>query len=160
MEDIARRGGLSAIVLGLAATVLKVAGGGMALSLVRPWDRLVQRRWLLTVAGVAGALLVYYGMLQVAAGALGLSGAVHPLGVVDRGALSWHAALKDIWFLVWGCCSRLPPWSAGGRPSGDCGDPHNTGGSHRCRRPLMPVRRTPGLRQRGLRRLVTQQPLA
>ena len=102
MEDIARDGGLPAVALGLTATVLKVAGGILALSLVRPWGRVVPRRWLRIVAGIASAALICYGAVQVVAGALVLSGAVHLHGVVDRGALRWHVAVWDMWFLVWG----------------------------------------------------------
>ena len=102
MEDIARRGGLPAVALGLTATVLKAAGGILALALVRPWGRIVRRKWRLTVAAIASAVLICYGAVQVGAGALVLSGAVHPRGAVDRDALRWHVALWDMWFLVWG----------------------------------------------------------
>jgi len=102
IEGVGRRGGLPAIALGSAATVLKVAGGLLALALVRPWGRAIPRRWLLAVAGLASTVLICYGALQLAAGALVLSGAVHPSGPVDRTALRWHVALWDLWFLVWG----------------------------------------------------------
>ena len=102
LEDIARRGGLPAVALGLTATGLKAAGGILALALVRPWGRIVRRKWLLTVAGIASAVLICYGAVQMGAGALVLSGAVHPRGAVDREALRWHVALWDMWFLVWG----------------------------------------------------------
>jgi len=54
--------------------------------------------------GSAGAslLLAVYGGLNVTAGALVLSGAIHPAGSVDRTALRWHVAVWDLWFLVWG----------------------------------------------------------
>lgn len=102
VEDVARRGGLPAVALGSAATVLKVVGGLLALALARPWGRTIPRRWLLTVAGLASAVLICYGALQLAVGALVLSGAVHPSGPVDRAALRWHVALWDPWFLAWG----------------------------------------------------------
>jgi hypothetical protein len=102
LEELGRRGGLPAIALGSAATVLKVAGGMLALALIRPWGRAIPWRWLLAVAGLASAVLICYGALQVTAGALVLSGAVHPVGPVDRTALRWHVALWDMWFLVWG----------------------------------------------------------
>lgn len=102
VEEVGRRGGLPAIALGSAATVLKVAGGMLALALIRPWGRAIPWRWLLAVAGLASAVLICYGALQVTAGALVLSGAVHPAGPVDRTALRWHVALWDMWFLVWG----------------------------------------------------------
>ena len=43
LEDIARRGVLPAVALGLTATGLKAAGGILALALVRPWGRIVRR---------------------------------------------------------------------------------------------------------------------
>jgi hypothetical protein len=45
---------------------------------------------------------VVYGGLNVTAGALVLSGAIHPAGGVDRTALRWHVAVWDLWFPVWG----------------------------------------------------------
>ncbi len=102
VEEVARRGGLPAIALGLAATVLKVAGGMLALALVRSWGRAIPRRWLLGTAAIASAALICYGGLQVAAGALVLSGLVHPSGAVDHAALRWHVTLWDAWFLLWG----------------------------------------------------------
>jgi hypothetical protein len=68
--------------------VLKAAGGMLALALIRPWGRAILRKWLLRVAGAASAALTCYGAVQVAAGALVLSGAVDPPGPVDRAALS------------------------------------------------------------------------
>jgi len=35
------------VLVALAATVAKVIGGLLALAMVRPWGRLVPRRWLL-----------------------------------------------------------------------------------------------------------------
>ena len=102
VEDVARRGGLPAIALGLAATFLKVAGGMLGLALVRPWGRAMPRRWLFRGAGIVSVALICYGALQVTAGALVLSGALHPASTVDHAALRWHAAFWDLWFLVWG----------------------------------------------------------
>ena len=107
MEDIARTGGLPAVALGLTATVPKLAAY-LALSLVRPWGRVARRRYLLTVTGIASAALICYGALQVAAGALVLSGVVHPHGMVDRGhcAGTWPSGTCGSW--SGGCCSRSP----------------------------------------------------
>ena len=44
IEEVGRRGGLPAIALGSAATVLKAAGGMLALALIRPWGRAIPRR--------------------------------------------------------------------------------------------------------------------
>ena len=80
----------------------KVAGGLLALALVRPWGRVIPRRWLLTGAAAASVLLVGYGGLSVLLGALVLAGVIHPAGGVDRTALRWHVGVWDMWFLVWG----------------------------------------------------------
>lgn len=116
MEEVANHGGLPAIALGSAASVLKAAGGMLALALIRPGGRIIPRKWLLRVAGVASAALSCYGAIQVAAGALVLSGAVDPSGPVDRTALRWHVALWDMWFLVWGlllAIAVVAGWRAG-----------------------------------------------
>jgi Protein of unknown function (DUF3995) len=102
VEQFARRGGAVAVLVAVAATVAKVAGGLLALALVRPWGRVVPRRWLLLSSTGASVLLVAYGGLNVLVGALVLSGVIHPAGSVDRNALRWHVGVWDLWFLVWG----------------------------------------------------------
>ena len=70
-QQAAQHGGGAAVVLGLATVAVKVAGGLLALALVRPWGRVIPRRWLLTVSAAASALLVVYGaviLLTVAVG--------------------------------------------------------------------------------------------
>jgi hypothetical protein len=52
VEQFARRGGALPVLIALAATLAKVAGGLLALALVRPWGRMVPRGWLL--GGCAG----------------------------------------------------------------------------------------------------------
>jgi hypothetical protein len=107
VEQFARRGGILPVVIALAATLAKVAGGLLALAMVRPWGRAVPRRWLLAGSAVASALLVVYGGLNVLLGALVLSGVIHPTGSVDRTALRWHVGVWDLWFLVWGILLAL-----------------------------------------------------
>jgi hypothetical protein len=107
VEQFARRGGALPVLVALAATLAKVAGGLLALALVRPWGRAVPRRWLLTGSASASVLLVGYGAVNVLLGALVLSGVIHPAGSVDRMALRWHVALWDLWFLVWGILLAL-----------------------------------------------------
>src|SRR5215475_14443026 len=70
VEQFARRGGAVPVLVALAATMAKVAGGLLALALVRPWGRRIPRRWLLMGSSVASVLLVVYGGLNVVAGAL------------------------------------------------------------------------------------------
>jgi hypothetical protein len=100
VEHFARWGGALPVLVALAATAAKVAGGLLALALVRPLGRVVPRRWLLTGSAGASALLVVYGGLNVLLGALVLSGVIHPAGSVDRTALRWHVGVWDLWFLV------------------------------------------------------------
>jgi hypothetical protein len=95
--------------LGIGAGVLKVAGGVLALALVRPWGRRVPRRLLAGVAWAASVVLTLYGGLLVAVGALVLAGVIGPAGPVDRTALRWHVLLWDLWFLVWVCCWAWRP---------------------------------------------------
>jgi Protein of unknown function (DUF3995) len=101
-EQAAKRGGAGAVLLGLVAAAAKVAGGLLALALVRPWGRVIPRRWLLIASAAVSVLLLAYGVSNVLGGALVLSGAYHPSGDVDRTALRWHAGVWDLWFLIWG----------------------------------------------------------
>jgi uncharacterized protein DUF3995 len=107
VEQFARRGGAVPVLVALAAAAAKVAGGLLALALVRPWGRVVPRRWLLLGSTGASGLLVAYGGLNVLAGALVLAGVIHPAGSVDRTALRWHVGVWDLWFLVWGILLAL-----------------------------------------------------
>jgi hypothetical protein len=87
--------------------VAKAACGLLALALVRPWGRVIPRRWLRAVSAAASLLLIVYGAVSVLAAALVLSGVLHPGGRVDRTALRWHAGVWDLWFLVWGILLAL-----------------------------------------------------
>ena len=107
VEQFARHGGALPVLVALAAAVAKVAGGLLALALVRPWGRVVPRGWLLLSSAGGSALLLVYGGLYVAAAALVLAGVVHPAGGVDRTALRWHLGVWDLWFLVWGILLAL-----------------------------------------------------
>ena len=107
VEHFARQGGALPVLVALAAVVAKVAGGLLALALVRPWGRVVPRGWLLLSSAGASALLLVYGGLAVAAAALVLSGVIHPSAGVDRTALRWHLGVWVLWFLVWGILLAL-----------------------------------------------------
>ncbi len=110
IEEMGRAHDARGILLGSVAGVLKVAGGLVALALVRPWGRAVPRWLLLTASWGGGVVLTVYGGLLVAAGALVLSGAIDPAGPVDRTALRWHVMLWDLWFLVWGVLLGIAAW--------------------------------------------------
>jgi len=107
VEQFARRGGAIPVLVALAAAAAKVAGGLLALALVRPWGRTIPRRWLLAGATGASVLLVGYGGLNLLVGAFVLAGVIHPGGSVDRTALRWHVGVWDLWFLVWGILLAL-----------------------------------------------------
>ena len=104
--QVARREGAAPELLALTAMVAKAACGLLALALVRPWGRVIPRRWLRAVSATASALLIVYGGLNVLAAALVLSGVLHPGGRVDRTALRWHAGVWDLW---------IPPGSGPGQ---------------------------------------------
>jgi Protein of unknown function (DUF3995) len=106
VAQLAREGGAVPVLVALAASAAKVAGGLLALALVRPWGRVIPRRWLLAGSTAASVLLVGYGGLSVLLGALVLSGVIHP-GGVDRTALRWHVGVWDLWFLGWGILLAL-----------------------------------------------------
>lgn len=106
-EQLADQGGALPVIVALVAVLAKVAGGLLALTLVRPWGRVIPRRLLLAGAATVSLLLVAYGGISVLTGALALSGVIHPAGRVDRAALEWHVGLWDMWFLIWGILLAL-----------------------------------------------------
>ena len=110
IEELARSRDPAGVALGIGAGILKVAGGLLALALVRPWGRVVPRRLLLGAAWAAGAVLTGYGGLLVVVGTLVLTGAISPAGPVDRTALRWHVLVWDLWFLVWGLLLGAAAW--------------------------------------------------
>src|SRR4029450_12262968 len=78
IDELARTRDPAGIVLGLGAGVLKVAGGLLALALVRPWGRAIPRRLL---GGAVWARSVVVNRLRgraVAVGALVLTGLISP----------------------------------------------------------------------------------
>ncbi len=107
VEEFARRGGAAAVLLAWAVTAAKVAGGLLAFALVSRWGRVIPRVWLLIGSAGATVLLVVYGGLYVLAGALVLSGVIHPSGSTNWTALHWHVGVWDMWFLVWGILLAL-----------------------------------------------------
>ena len=113
IEELARTRDPAGITLALGAGVLKVAGGLLALALVRPWGRAIPRRLLLGAAWTASVVLTCYGGLLVAVGALVLTGLISPTGPVDRTALRWHVLLWDLWFLLWGLLLGAAAWQYG-----------------------------------------------
>ncbi len=65
VEQFARHGGTLPVLVAIAAVVAKVAGGLLALALVRPRGKVVPRRWLqISSAGASALLLVYTAVLM------------------------------------------------------------------------------------------------
>jgi Protein of unknown function (DUF3995) len=100
VEELARRGGTAALLVGVVTVLLKVAGGVLGLALVRPWGRRLPQRPLRGAALTAGGALTLYGAANVVLGGLGLLGVFGP--PADPVALRWHVGVWDLWFLVWG----------------------------------------------------------
>jgi Protein of unknown function (DUF3995) len=113
IEELGRAQDPRAAALGAGAGILKVAGGLLALALVRPWGGAVPHRLLLGVAWAGSMVLTAYGGLLVAVGALVLTGVIGPSGPVDRTALRWHVLVWDLWFLIWGLLLGVAAWHFG-----------------------------------------------
>jgi hypothetical protein len=113
IEELVRAHDPRGVALGAVAGILKVAGGLLALALVRPRGRALPRRLLLGAAWAASVLLTAYGGVLVAVGALVLTGVIRPSGPVDRTALWWHVMVWDLWFLVWGLLLGVAAWQYG-----------------------------------------------
>lgn len=118
IERLGRAHDPAGVALAIGSGVLKVAGGLLALALVRPWGRRIPRRLLLGAAWAASAVLTAYGGLLVLVGALVLTGLINPSDPVDRTALRWHVLLWDLWFLVWGVALGVAAWHYGRESTG------------------------------------------
>jgi Protein of unknown function (DUF3995) len=100
VEDLARRGGSVAVLVGVLTVAVKLAGGLLGPALVRPEGRRLPRRALRACALAGGGLLTLYGAANVVLGGLGLFGVFGE--PADRTALRWHVGVWDLWFLLWG----------------------------------------------------------
>lgn len=109
-EDLARTRSPLALLVGLVVAGVKVGAGLVALGLARPVARRRVRRLLRAAGALGGAVLIGYGGLLVGVGALVLTGVLHPDGPVDRRVLTWHVALWDLWFLLWGLALAAATW--------------------------------------------------
>ncbi len=109
-ENLARSRTATALVVGILVVGIKVIAGLLALWLAEPEPRRRLRVPLQILSWLGGGLLTVYGGLLVAVGALILTGALHPDGPVDRRVLTWHVALWDLWFLVWGVALLAATW--------------------------------------------------
>jgi hypothetical protein len=116
IEELARTRDPAGVALGLGAGVLKLAGGLLALALVRPWGRAIPRRLLGGAAWAASVVLTCYGGLLVVVGALVLG------GLISRPARSTAPRCDGMSYCgtcgSWsgGCCSAWLPGSTVGNP--------------------------------------------
>jgi Protein of unknown function (DUF3995) len=101
-ERLARDRSAAALALGILVILVKVAGGLLALALVRPWGARIGRGLLLPASVLGSLILVLYGGVEVLVGGLVLAKVIIPSGPVDEHALRWHVFVWDLWFLVWG----------------------------------------------------------
>jgi hypothetical protein len=109
-ERMSRSGGSQSATVIWVTVLVKAVGVILPLSLVRPWGRIVERRWRVAVCGAASVILVLYGGMQVIAEALVEFGMIRPAGSVDWVALRWHLELWDSWFLLWGLFFGTATW--------------------------------------------------
>ncbi len=109
-ERMARAGGSQSATVIWVTVVVKAVGVILALSLVRPWGRIVTRRWRAAACGAASVILVLYGGTEVIAEALVELGVIRPAGSEDWLALRWHLELWDSWFLLWGLLLAAATW--------------------------------------------------
>lgn len=110
IEEMAQARDPAIVVLGWVSVVLKVAGGTLALALIKPWGRAVPRRLLLVACGGGAALLVAYGAVQMTSVALVALGVLIPSEPVDSSVLGWRLFLWEPWFLVWGLLLGRATW--------------------------------------------------
>lgn len=109
-EDLARERSALALLVGTVVIGAKVVAGLLALAVAA--RRVRFRRLLLVLGSAGGLLLTVYGALLVAVGALVLTDVLRPDGPVDRRVLTWHVALWDAWFVVWGVALLVTVWTS------------------------------------------------
>jgi Protein of unknown function (DUF3995) len=81
-ERLARDRSAAALALGIVVILVKVAGGLLALALVRPWGARLRRRLLLLTSLLGSLILVLYGGVEVLAGGVVLAKVITPSGPV------------------------------------------------------------------------------
>lgn len=99
--------GEAGVLLGSIAVVKVVAG---AVPVVVSYGRLPGRSLWRALSWCGGSLLVLYGSVNVAVGAVVLAGGVEPDGGYDRDAMIGHAFLWDPLFAAWGAALLASLW--------------------------------------------------
>ncbi len=98
---------------------LKVIGGLLALTLVRPWGRVLPHRLLVTLAWVGGVGMTAYGAIPLFVNGLMVAGILSVPEPVDWIAIRWHLFLWDPWWLVGGVLFITAARSSRGASMGD-----------------------------------------
>ena len=101
IEALAHDSSLTARLLALSTALIKFAGAAFALSFVQKWGRRFSSKLLITVAVIAGSILLIYGLANVVVGSLVLLGFIQAEGA-NIYALKWHVFFWDAYFVVWG----------------------------------------------------------
>jgi hypothetical protein len=102
-----------AVLWGIGA--LKVAGGLLALALVRPWGRTLPRCLLLTAAWGGGILMALYGGANWIQEVLMVAGGIPILTDLGYTAALWHVLLWDPWWLLGGTPFATAAWASSRR---------------------------------------------
>jgi hypothetical protein len=102
LRELARTHNPGLAALAWVTGGLKVLAGVLALSLARPWGRVVPRWLLLAGAWGAGVLLAIYGAANLVEFGLMEGGVIALPAFVGATALRWYLLLWEPWFLIGG----------------------------------------------------------
>jgi hypothetical protein len=96
------------VAVNLAAGILKIGGGVLALALVRTGERRAIHRLLLTLAWIGGVGICLYGGLGL------VSDVLHVTGIINDPATRkwfwWYLVLWDPWWIVGGGLYVATAW--------------------------------------------------
>lgn len=102
LERMARAGNLGVVLALGGAIVLKALAAVLPLLTVYRRSGPQAQRTVRTLAWIAAAILVVYGLVLTTVGLLVQANVIRASATADHRALAWHAYLWDPWFLVWG----------------------------------------------------------
>lgn len=111
---LARDPGFVALLWGTGA--LKLAGGLLALALVRPWGRIIPRWLLLTATWGGGLFMIVYACLNLGVRGLMAVGVLSTPDSMRTAAAQWHLLLWDPWWLLGGILFVAASWLSTAHP--------------------------------------------
>ncbi len=110
LEQEATASRMAWVAANLAAGILKVGAGLLALALVRTWERRAIHRLLLALAWIGGVGICLYGSLGL------VSDVLHVTGLIDdpatRNWFWWYLVLWDPWWVLGGGLYVATAWLA------------------------------------------------